>query len=520
MKIWMRLAASLLAAVTLLSIPALAAGEEPWTPDPETVYPAGGVEELPEPVCLGEDSEYQEGEVSLLESDMEGALAALYEGISDCQEEIDIGRYNLTLEQLRILTRYIHRRYGELFYFNGGYRYYTSGQIISEILPNYTMAGSERTAALAFYNSEVERIAGLAEREQLDSDLEKVLFIHDYMVANYEYDYDGLAEGRSDIYDAYHFFKTGKGVCQAYTLAFEGLMDALGVPVSYVRSDSWNHIWNLAQVDGKWYHLDVTHDDGVWRGTYERYGLINHNQLLISEEQMKLEKRIGEKPYVYDWEYAYGLGASDLQNTEYDEYFWRDVQSPFVQADGNWYFVGNRQINRWNGSGQPEVVECTTNYSASPYSSLAYLGGSLYFNTYWEISSYSLEEKATTAYPETHVASGQILGFKVDGRTLTYDAVSGDAHDYREMILNPYTDVTNGENEVLYGYYHETDGVYIRSEPGANVVVAWYDGGKQVRADWFAGGENVSAKPSGAGSWRIFAADGGWKPLCGAVPPA
>ena len=65
-------------------------------------------------------------------------------------------------------------------------------------------------------------------------------------------------------------FVNGKGTCFAYADAFTYLCQLAGFDCIRVSGDVYNgtnwggHEWNMVKVDGKWYYVDVTWDDGGW----------------------------------------------------------------------------------------------------------------------------------------------------------------------------------------------------------------------------------------------------------------
>jgi hypothetical protein len=74
---------------------------------------------------------------------------------------------------------------------------------------------------------------------------------HDYLLEHMEYD--------SGYYSPYYAFTKGKGMCMAYALAFQRIMQEMGIPCLYVRGK--NHAWNMVKIRGYWYNIDVTWDD-------------------------------------------------------------------------------------------------------------------------------------------------------------------------------------------------------------------------------------------------------------------
>ena len=85
-------------------------------------------------------------------------------------------------------------------------------------------------------------------------------------------------------------------VCEGYAKAFKVLCDQLGVPAVCVSGLSdrnltgSGHMWNLAQIGGVWYLVDVTWDDSNAEGAYassRRYLLVSNytNNMLLTSRQ-------------------------------------------------------------------------------------------------------------------------------------------------------------------------------------------------------------------------------------------
>lgn len=50
------------------------------------------------------------------------------------------------------------------------------------------------------------------------------------------------------------------GECKSYANAFTAICSAADIPVIYFGADSVNHAWNLVNIDGDWYYVDVSSD--------------------------------------------------------------------------------------------------------------------------------------------------------------------------------------------------------------------------------------------------------------------
>lgn len=102
-----------------------------------------------------------------------------------------------------------------------------------------------------------------------DNDFDTVQKVHDYLIKNFEYDRKTIYVNHTDI----DGFKDNQMVCSGYSLAAYYLLNASGVHTRVItgyggegKSDERNHMWNMVELDGKWYNLDITWDDtnGEW----------------------------------------------------------------------------------------------------------------------------------------------------------------------------------------------------------------------------------------------------------------
>jgi transglutaminase-like putative cysteine protease len=108
---------------------------------------------------------------------------------------------------------------------------------------------------------------------------QKVKAIHDWIVLRLAYD-SGL-----ERYTAYEALKTGKAVCQGYSLLAYRMLSMAGIPARIVEGkvESGDHAWNLVQLDGAWYHIDATWDDPV----PDASGKVRYDYYLLTDDEMK-----------------------------------------------------------------------------------------------------------------------------------------------------------------------------------------------------------------------------------------
>ena len=204
----------------------------------------------------------------------------LLDGLRNAKEKINLENLGVqvTKEDLNTAFTNIINSNPELFYVKPSYTYYASGEKVLSIVPQYSATGEKLKEQKREYEELVSEI--LKEVNASWSDFEKVLFVHDYLVKNFRYDPDYLTSKEDTVYDAYRFMKTGKGVCQAYTLLAIELFNRLGINSGSVVSIDMNHVWNCVELDGKWYHLDITWDDTLAQGNLDRFDDVLYDNFL------------------------------------------------------------------------------------------------------------------------------------------------------------------------------------------------------------------------------------------------
>lgn len=245
-------------------------------------------------------------------------------------EEIDISTFEMTLEEFRSAYRGLLNTHPEMFYVSGGFSYYPGDPYLSAIIPKYKYTGEELADKVALYNRHMSAIMNYANKGT--SIVSKLLRASDYICVTYEYDTSLQISSPEEM------FEKGRGVCQAYTMIYAGVCNELGVTNSTTSSTELNHIWNLVNLGGSWYHVDVTWNDPVSDVRYRAM----HNHFLRSDAG------ITETGH-YGWD-----TAIKATSTKYDNYFWQDLDHAAPMLGDLVYFTPN------NG-GQPDGRICTGN---------------------------------------------------------------------------------------------------------------------------------------------------------------
>ena len=97
------------------------------------------------------------------------------------------------------------------------------------------------------------------------TDYQKIKTIYDYITANVRYDYDHLNDPNYDLmFTAYAALINGTSVCQGYAVLFYRMCLEAGVNARVIGGigNGGPHAWNIVLLDGKYYNLDSTWDEG------------------------------------------------------------------------------------------------------------------------------------------------------------------------------------------------------------------------------------------------------------------
>ncbi len=197
---------------------------------------------------LAEDTE-SEADVDLCDVE-----AVIRDGFYGFEDSIDISEYAVLPEALSDLFSYVLKDDPYLFFVDGhmSYSYRSGGEVLC-LKPNYLLFGKDVFDAWEKCRDYIKKTASLAM--EYESELERALFLHDYICENFYYDESFFCD------NIYKMIVGGKGTCQAYTDLYMALLRECGIESHFVASDTVAHIWNYVKIDGEWYHADVTWDD-------------------------------------------------------------------------------------------------------------------------------------------------------------------------------------------------------------------------------------------------------------------
>lgn len=112
--------------------------------------------------------------------------------------------------------------------------------------------------------------------------------IHDYIINSTKYDSErsekGIVNYRSDI--AYGPLFEGYAICGGYSDLMELFLEKMGMRSYKVSSE--NHVWNVVEIGGQWYHIDLTWDDPV---ASDGKNYLDHSYFLVTSNQLRNMER-------------------------------------------------------------------------------------------------------------------------------------------------------------------------------------------------------------------------------------
>ena len=256
------------------------------------------------------------------------------------------------------------------------------------------------------------------------SDVEKVLYAHDWLVEQTDYAYEEYLNN-TITWDDYSYvgpFLRNKAVCSGYTQAMWSLMDLMDINVYEVISGEMNHAWNMVELDGVWYHLDATWDDPVYttgsgNGDYWKEGEVRHTYFLKSDEEF-LDLRH------YDW-VDYDTPEASVSGA-FEGAIFDDVFSNFGYKDGKWYYAYGSNIIQSDYEGN-DIVK----YNHGNTIVNGILVDDIFLFADWDgVYSLPIEQMADGAATKRFDVNGYINEFAVKDGTVIIVSYDYDTEEY------------------------------------------------------------------------------------------
>lgn len=154
----------------------------------------------------------------------------------------------------------------------------------------------------------------LEAARELETDYEKLRYIHDWLVENTTYSNTGEEfESEADGPIVY-----GQALCEGYSKAFMYLAQSLGYPcicsVGVANLD--DHMWNMVMIGRNWYNVDVTWDDPDNPDDTNEGTDLRHDYFLICDAEIRLDHRVERPNMLPTSPYGYFPHGYDQDNVQ------------------------------------------------------------------------------------------------------------------------------------------------------------------------------------------------------------
>ena len=342
-------------------------------------------------------------------TDVDALEDYLSEQLVKYPETISILSFGLpaTQQYLNAVTDLVRNDIVEAFHVNGFWSS-VQGDKLATLTVTYNMTENDYKSRYSECISAAAVILNGVKGNSSLTDVQKALLIHDRLALHCEYDYQNYLNGTisDDSYTMYGALANGTAVCQGYSEAYLYLLEQVGIESYLCSSDALNHAWNIVEIGGKAYHVDVTWDDPVW----DKTGHVLHENFLVSNDGI----------------YASGHTASDYErpatDKKYDGYFWTESNSAFQLLNNEIYYVDNdsNTICRYSDRSVVHNIDTMWFVSMNSYYPSGYIcldsdGTDLLYNTADAVYKYDLNTGTATEIWRPKMPSGgyfSIYGFR------------------------------------------------------------------------------------------------------------
>lgn len=344
---------------------------------------------------------------------------------------VSMRNLSLTLDECMNLYYDVLYTESDYFYVASSFSYAMNGNYVSTFVIKYNYDTKEIDRMQQEFDDAVAAVVSEINPDWTDA--ETVLYLHDYLAVRCQYD---LTYTYADAYSA---LVGGCSVCQGYALAMCVLCRAAGIPCYPVTSDELNHMWNAVQIDGNWYHCDITFDDN----SPDLIGHAAHSYVLVSNDYMLADSMHNAS----DYNYFSDSNPVSCDSSAYEDAFWVgaiDAVTPL--PDGTFLYAMMNDPDNVKTSSQIYADLMVASESSAPaalsrisaswltergtvyttcYVSADVYGGKIYYHTRDSIYAADADGKnAQRIYTLTteEKAIGSIYGILIDQKTglLTY----------------------------------------------------------------------------------------------------
>lgn len=358
----------------------------------------------------------------------------IHKGVTSFKKEINVSDYKIPKEEGVGLFFKILDENPEIFYVESvGYTYSDRTGYIETYSVNYQYEPNE----IVMHKAEMESVADVIVSgiDDGSSNLEKALFVHDYLALHCKYAKEIKEGGYSqEAHTSYGCLVEGEAVCDGYSDAFSYIMqNCFHIPCKTIISEKMNHAWNIIYINNNWYHIDLTWDDP----TKDIIGNVSHEYFMLSDLAIRKHEH-------YGWDFK-----NKASSKIYDKAFWKNVNSAIIKHDNEWYYSVYNDVNlqarlvkrKDLTKGQSQVVYKTDGwhfgmvYYSESFMYLCKSNEKIYFNTQDKIMMLDEKGHVKQIHNPKVPKNKALFGFMVDNGKLCYAIQKSPEYKTKQKIL-------------------------------------------------------------------------------------
>lgn len=214
----------------------------------------------------------------------------LVKGISDRQTPITLSIFATKDELANAYAALLITSAGNMLYMPREYTYNyntETGRII-DVEINYTVSAEQALEMNTAVRNVADEILKGIRADMSQTDI--VAYFHDTIITSCEY------SETSNSDNVYGCLVEGKAVCEGYSRAMQYLCTLVGIKCIIVTGVAdEDHMWNMVEIDNKWYHIDLTWDDPRYNPPIDDY--ISHTYHNVTTADICIDHTIDESSF-------------------------------------------------------------------------------------------------------------------------------------------------------------------------------------------------------------------------------
>ena len=306
---------------------------EPPTQAPTQAPTQPQTQPEPEPVKPNDYDTRLYYHYGLLSDDEKIVYTQMSEALNNCVESVDLARF-VSNDRINEIFWCILYDQPQIFWTNRKYSVSYTGGKVSSVRFYYNELAENLAAEKARVEAEVQKILKAVSGMNI---LEAERYIHDYIIE--ETVYVSNSPYNQNLYSTLVNHET---VCAGYARAFQYLMHRLDAACYYCHgmagsgNDRGRHAWNVVELNGNWYNIDLTWDDQYGEKnrtiSYISYEYYNVTDAFMSASRNRIDQSLELPPcndtkesvqslYGHSWQVETAIEAGWPVINTLDEYF-------------------------------------------------------------------------------------------------------------------------------------------------------------------------------------------------------